>query len=59
MFDNQKWSCQHEWFKKYSWLFYDVASDSVTCYFCMHQKLAVEFENWTIEKEYILRKVFR
>ena len=53
MFYNKKRFCQHEWLKKYSWLDYDITSDSVTYYFYIYQNLV----SWTIKKGNILRQM--
>ena len=55
---DQKRSCQHEWFKKYPWLDFDVTSDSATwCHFCIHQnslanlKAELSRENTFLDKD--------
>ena len=31
----QQRSCQHHWFKKFTWLHYDIETDSVLCFLCV------------------------
>ena len=31
----QQRSCQHHWFKEFTWLHYDIETDSVLCFLCV------------------------
>ena len=31
----QQRSFQHHWFKKFTWLYYDIETDSVLCFLCV------------------------
>ena len=55
----QQRSCQHHWFKKFTWFHYDIENDSVPCFLCFRAEKKGYVTGELSKEQAYISKVFK